>query len=179
MDQVMTEKDCPKIFKRVWEESTRPDNARNGFRRCGLYPLNHSAIDKTKLYPSSTRPEPASAEPTSNIIIATPSSSGTIDGAAVRLPLGGSRPDGFVSAAFNTLSVPSTPPKTNRAAALRHKLPKAVSGDKALAMLRQQRLQKETEEAAKLERKVERDRKRKEKKKKDTKTERRKRKKKI
>ena len=66
MDKVMTKKDFPKVFKRVWEESTPTDDPQNGFRRCGLCPLNRSGIDKTKPYP-----EPASTEPASNILIAT------------------------------------------------------------------------------------------------------------
>ena len=50
--ETLTKKNFPKVFKATWDSVTRLEIAARGFRRSGLFPLDPSAIDKTKLDPS-------------------------------------------------------------------------------------------------------------------------------
>ena len=44
-----TKTSFPGLFKKAWEQETTRDKAINGFRKCGLFPLDHEAVDYSKL----------------------------------------------------------------------------------------------------------------------------------
>ncbi|KAH3728536.1 hypothetical protein DPMN_054493 [Dreissena polymorpha] len=50
--ETLTKKDFLKVFKAAWDTVTSFELAVRGFRRSGLFPLDPSGIDKTKLEPS-------------------------------------------------------------------------------------------------------------------------------
>ena len=51
-----TKSSFPGLFKKAWEKETTRDKAVNGFRKCGLFPLDVQAIDFTKIVSSKINP---------------------------------------------------------------------------------------------------------------------------
>ena len=210
--ETLTKKQFPALFKTVWDQVTTMENACNGFRRAGLFPLTANGIDKSKLTPSRMAPV-ATASPSAcsqSTLDAEPIILDTLnisDVAAYEeiedctttisserqdvLPCGDAslepqlaedlrrdtsppretctetetnrvlvtpmrRDHDYVSPAFTKLAIPE-PKQKKKTVQIRQKLPKAVSGSKALEMLREREALKKAELRAKEERKRERE----------------------
>ena len=52
IDECLTKKEFPGLFKSAWNQVAMMENASNGFRQSGLFPLSTEGIDTTKLGPS-------------------------------------------------------------------------------------------------------------------------------
>ncbi|KAJ8019287.1 hypothetical protein HOLleu_42202 [Holothuria leucospilota] len=48
----VTKQSFASVFAKAWKSSALAENARSGFRKCGIFPLDPGAIDKTRLLPS-------------------------------------------------------------------------------------------------------------------------------
>ncbi|KAJ8043572.1 Jerky protein-like-like [Holothuria leucospilota] len=56
----VTKQTFASVFGRAWPKAITPENAINGFKSCGIFPLDKTAIDQKKLLPSTVF---ASTEP--------------------------------------------------------------------------------------------------------------------
>ena len=70
--ETLTKKNFPKVFKATWDSVTCLEIAARGFRRSGLFPLDPSAIDKTKLDPSKIANPVAVSQQANNTQISAP-----------------------------------------------------------------------------------------------------------
>ena len=169
----MTKKDFPAVFSDTWKQVATFQNAANGFRRSGLFPLSADGIDSTKLGPSALAPIKNSThvakenEAVASAIDVQPEMNQNTEANADNRLVSAvhencQEPRPSVSAAFQLLTLPVAKFK-KPVSQVRQKLPKAISGQDALKMLREREESKKREAEAKEKRKKARELKKKQK----------------
>ena len=171
--ETVGKKDFPGLLKKAWGKVATFENASHGFRKSGIYPLSITCIDSTKLGPSQIeekvkehniltaelaiskkqpeRENGVQGEETRASVDITDSGDKIVESIS-KTP---SNKQETVAPAFQKLFVPC-PKEKRKVDRIGERLPKAISGARAIEMLKERENKKRQEEEAKAKQKGER-----------------------